>query len=347
MNRRAIEVRKFSTNLQYEAGRILFTTRRTPQHMNRAICLFFLAVASHAAPCLAPRDVPPGASLQDLATRYLGNSRFAIAIALSTNARSADGFKYISNPDDLTGIKQVCIPTKSEARLLLRSWEAYDKAVAAARLPRLSNVSKELVSISPEQPVTVVAWVRKDQAEGLKTPSGAWVNVAAGDTWITVEPHLQQFCSAFVRDRKPDEEALTRRLEQRLGLSPASSKVYFVRLRIEHPDSGVVFRPCNDPTPNEGNCSVGPPAKASTEYQQWFLNQYYGSYGRSLISEFPWTALGYTFDWAPTHRTSSGFERIGESEFVIRKGASIEILEAVTTMQYCAPQRESTSATLH
>jgi hypothetical protein len=194
--------------------------------MNRAIGVILLAIASHAAPCPTPRDVPRGASLQDLANRYLGNSRFAIAIALSTNARSADGLKYISNPDDLTGIKQVCIPTKSEARLLLRSWETYDKAVTAARLPRLSNVSKELVSISPEQPVTVVAWVRKDQADNLKTPSGGWVNVAAGDTWVTVEPHLQQFCSAFARERKPDEAVLTRRLEQRLGLACKQQGVF-------------------------------------------------------------------------------------------------------------------------
>jgi hypothetical protein len=314
--------------------------------MNRAIGVIVLAVASHAAPCPTPRDVPPGASLQDLANRYLGSSRFAIAIALSTNARSADGFKYISNPDDLTGIKQVCIPNKPEARLLLRRWEAYDKAVSVARLPRLPDVSKELVSISPEQPVTVVAWVRKDQADGLKMPSGGWVNVAGGDTWVTVEPHLQQFCSAFMRGRKPDEAALTRRLEQRLGLSPASSKAYFVRLRLDHPDSSVVFRPCSDPAPDEGKCSVGPPAKASTEYQQWFLNQYYGSYGRSLISEFPWTALGYTFDWAPVRSNPSGFQRLGESEFVVRKGASIEILDSVPTVQYCSQQRDPAPAAL-
>jgi hypothetical protein len=315
--------------------------------MNRALCVFVLAVASRAAPpCPAPHDVPEGASLQDLANRYLGSPRFAIAIALSTNARSGDGFKYISNPEDLTGIDRVCIPSKSEARLLVRSWEAYDKAVGMARLPRMSSVSKSLVTIPPERPVTVVAWVRKDQVDRLKTPSGGWVNVAAADTWVTAEPHLQQFCAAFARDHRPDEAALIRRLEQRLGLSPASSKAYFVRLRLDHPDSAVVFRPCSDPAPNEGNCFVGPPANTPTEYQQWFFNQYYGSYGRSLISEFPWTALGYTFDWAPVRRGASGFERIGESEFVIRKGAPFEIIEAVTTQQYCAPQREVTSAAL-
>jgi hypothetical protein len=77
------------------------------------------------------------------------------------------------------------------------------------------------------------------------------------------------------------------------------------------------------------------------------MNQYYGSYGRSLISEFPWTALGYTFDWAPVRSNPAGFQRLGESEFVIRKGAPIEVKDVVTIMQYCAAQRETTSAALH
>jgi len=317
---------------------------RTPERMNRAICVLVLAVAAHAAtPC--PRDVAVEGSLPDMANRYFGNPRFAIAIALSTNSRTPQ-FKYISNPDDLTNIERVCIPTKSEARLLLRSWEAYDKAVSGARLPRMSGVSKSLVTIPLEQPVTVVAWVRTDQVAKMKTASGGWVNAAVSDTWVTVEPHLQQFCTTFVRDGRTDEAALTRRLEQRLGLSPASNKAYFVRMHIEHPDFVVIFRPCSDPAPNEGNCSVGAPAKAPAEYQQWFYSQYWGSYGSTLLSEVPWTALGYTFDWAPVRSSPSGFQRLGESEFVIRQGAPIEILGAVPTVQYCAHPGEVTSASL-
>ena len=68
----------------------------------------------------------------------------------------------------------------------------------------------------------------------------------------------------------------------------------------------------------------------------WFLNQYYSSYGQSLISEFPWTALGYTFDWAQDSSKASRFERFGESEFVIRAGAPVEILgKEVATAEYC------------
>lgn len=306
-------------------------------NVDRAFLLLTLAAGLRAAvPCPTPVDVPAGASLQDLAQQHLGNARYAIAIALATNARTGDGFPYIANPDDLRGVARVCVPSKSEANLLARSWVAYERAVNTARLPRISAIDKTLVAIPPDQPVNVVAWVRKDQAARLKTAAGEWVTRAASDTWVTVEPHLQEFCRAFVRERRADEARLTARLEQRLGLSPASSKTFFVRMKLANPGPDVIFRPCSDPAADQAGCTVGPPGKAPAPYQQWFYQQYYSSYGQSLISEFPWTALGYTFDWAPGAGNALSFQRTGESEFVIHQGAPIEILEVVATPQYCA-----------
>jgi hypothetical protein len=297
--------------------------------------VFAFAVTLHAAvPCPMPLDIQTGATLKDLAAQYLGGSRFGIAIALATNERTGDGFRYISNPDDLFSIPRVCIPSKSQARQLERSWQVYERAVAAARLPRMIATDKSLLTIPPDQPANVVAWVRKDQADRLKTTSGEWLKTAPSEIWVTIEPHLQAFCRAFTRDRNADENKLTQRLEQHLGLSPASNKTWFVRLQLAHPGPDVIFRPCVDPAVDQANCSPGPPAKAPPAYQQWFYQQYYSSYGQSLISEFPWTALGYTFDWASGK--SSPFQRTGETEFVVYKGAPIEIQEVIPTTQYCA-----------
>jgi len=111
---------------------------RTSKAIRRRLLLFAFAAGLRAAtPCSAPRDVPRGANLEDLASRYLGSARYAIAIALATNARIGDGFGYIANPDDLIGVARVCVPSRSEARQLERSWEAYERAVNAARLPRI------------------------------------------------------------------------------------------------------------------------------------------------------------------------------------------------------------------
>jgi hypothetical protein len=301
---------------------------------SRYAALFFFAISSYAAtPCPQPHDIQPADSLNSLATHYFGSSGYAIAIALATNARTSDGFPYIANPDDLTKVSRVCIPAKAEASALRQGWTAYDAAVQMARLPR-ADINAGLVTIPPDQPVSLVAWVRKDQADRLKNPSGGWVTATAAETWVTVEPHLQTFCRDFVSAHKPDDGALTSRLEQRLGLAPASSKSQFVRIRLEHPGPDAIFRPCMNPATDRAECPVGPPSQATLAHQQWIFQQYYSSYGQSLIGEFPWTALGYTFDWAPGQ--GSRFQRNGESEFVIHKGAAIEIQDVVDTRQYCS-----------
>ena len=53
------------------------------------------------------------------------------------------------------------------------------------------------------------------------------------------------------------------------------------------------------------------------------------------MDQYPWTTLGYTFDWA--RKESGDFERIGESEFIVGPGAHINYLSSQTTAQYCTP----------
>src|SRR5215469_1530891 len=96
---------------------------QTPRHQGSTnmgyglLLLVAVAVLRGASPCPSPHDVQPGDRLQDLAVHVLGNARYAIAvaIALATNARTGDGFSYVANPEDLTGIRRVCIPSKAEA----------------------------------------------------------------------------------------------------------------------------------------------------------------------------------------------------------------------------------------
>lgn len=301
--------------------------------------VFLLAFSSQAfaaQPCQATPDISAGVTLESLAAKYLGTPRAGIAIALATNARIAEGFRYIANPDDPSQVPKVCVPNRTEAKALRIRWESYDRAVTEARLPRAATRGSNLETIDSAKPVDVVAWVRKDQVDRLKTSSGGWVTTAAAETWVTVEPHLKDFCTRFVRERKPNSDQLIARLEQRLGLSPSSSKTHFVRIRLEHPDAAAIFRPCMNPSAEKADCPLGPPSAAATPHQQWLLQQYYSSYGQSLISEFPWTALGYTFDWAPGK--SARFERYGETEFVIHKGAEIHIQNVLETARYCSSE---------
>ena len=52
----------------------------------------------------------------------------------------------------------------------------------------------------------------------------------------------------------------------------------------------------------------------------------------TIPNGYPWTHLGYTYNWAP------GADRYGASEYVIRGNAKAVIVDNATTAQYCAPQ---------
>jgi hypothetical protein len=46
---------------------------------------------------------------------------------------------------------------------------------------------------------------------------------------------------------------------------------------------------------------------------------------------YPWTALGYTYDWAP-----SAPGHVGDSEFVAPQGTPVTVRAVVPTAEYCA-----------
>lgn len=155
------------------------------------------------------------------------------------------------------------------------------------------------------------------------------------DTWVTVEPELANACRNFPKDR------LIPRLNQFLGLQPATgkdAKRMFVRLSIDQPQpvgptGQGIFRPCANPDPTAtscGNSLTGTPA-----YTQWFANNMLSSYivGADMTSTgFPWTRLGYTYDWAPDSADARGAQ-----EYVIPAGSTVTVTAIVTPEAFCGP----------
>ena len=213
----------------------------------------------------------------------------------------------------------------------------YLAAVADALVRTLDEVSNSLLVIDAKSPVRVVTWVRSDQVNRLKDPgTGAWLKKAPSDMWVTVVPKLQEFCRAFVSARSASTGDLTFRLEQRLGLPPGNNKTTFVELVVKDAaKTKNLFRPCSNPSAVSRVCGVEPPAESvPADYRNWFYRQYYFSFGGAPT--YPWTALGYTFDWAPAESGRTGFVEVGESEFVIPRGGAIQVQSVTPTLEYCS-----------
>jgi hypothetical protein len=71
--------------------------------------------------------------------------------------------------------------------------------------------------------------------------------------------------------------------------------------------------------------------------QSWFLGKYYWSFASVPDHQYPWTSLGYTFDWAPKEDGGDDFVRRGEDEYVIQGKTKLKFVSSLSTLEYCTP----------
>jgi hypothetical protein len=224
----------------------------------------------------------------------------------------------------------------------------YIRAVQTSLWPAPSEVSHSLLEVDPNKPVTVVAFMRREKVANYEGKSETPKD--KDQTWVTVAPMLKTFCQQYVKEHGSDPDQLKLRLKQRLGLPPQPDYDTFVELKLDPKDVSKFFRPCGDPATNTNSCEPPAPPQPEEireklkklnvaddkEFQPyWVLSNYYRSFASQY--QFPWTALGYTFDWAPRENGSGDFVRRGESEFVIAPGTPIQFLSSADAVAYCTP----------
>ena len=169
----------------------------------------------------------------------------------------------------------------------------------------------------------------------------------SSDIWVTLVPEVQTLCRQYGADAPM-------RLRQLLGLPPYSPKSYtiFNAFRVRAVN---VFRPASDPQtgttmpcpepPSGGsaftpNCGNTYPPSTTPAHINWIASNTLFSYqtpknppsGSQPTVGYPWTHLGYTFNW------HSGDDRYGASEYVVRGGSIIEVVSSSDIAAYCKPQ---------
>ena len=215
----------------------------------------------------------------------------------------------------------------------------YNLAVADAQVAELDEVSKNLVAITennqsliwqnktaPKGKVLVATWT---SWTGYDTQVGQSVNTSR-QTWVTAAPELQNFCKKELK-KVTNQSDRTLRLEQVLGLPPNNGKTRFVEFWVNPQD---LFRPSADAETSDhtafGEFTQLPKAVAEQvkpEYVKWFEDLRSKSY--NATGGYPWTRMGYTYDWGNPK------SEIGLSEFVINSGVEIEVKSVQTNDKYC------------
>ncbi|MFI3176508.1 MAG: hypothetical protein R3Y67_03325 [Eubacteriales bacterium] len=143
---------------------------------------------------------------------------------------------------------------------------------------------------------------------------GEDVTLEWGSVWSFTDKELE----AFYEEEKDDVEDWALRLEQLIGLPEGSGHTVVTAMWVDLSD---VTRPAYQSDATDGTMMNYLPEGVEEEYQEWFDQNILDSY---YYGAYPWTRLGYTYDWA-----DNGTE-YGVTEFLIQKGAITEVEYTMT-----------------
>ncbi|MBI4747728.1 MAG: hypothetical protein HY774_04530 [Acidobacteria bacterium] len=221
-------------------------------------------------------------------------------------------------------------PSPTEAQLKATYAEAVRLALQdrhpaeiVTNLTAITETNTSLMWKGPagQKKVLVVTWVGSDEFDSkVGHPP-----FPTRELWVTVVPELQRFCRTH-----PGGKPSPLRIRQLLGLPPDYHVTKFVEVWVSPND---LFRPSPDPEITDSRAELNlentiRTRQISCDHFEWFTRNLRGMYQTPNGPGFPWTRLGYTYDWGNPQK------HIGLSEFVVRRGASVEVRQVIPTDSY-------------
>jgi len=140
-------------------------------------------------------------------------------------------------------------------------------------------------------------------------------------TWFTAVPQVQEFCQKY----QAIDSTIPDNVEH-------STKTHFVEMWVKAED---LTRPCIDGEINDSSCNLLPlPVPDSSPVVKAI---YTNSYTNAKKEYYPWSGLGYTYDWGNPLKPHQG-----PSEFIINptpeKPVEVEVVSVTPTQEYCRNQ---------
>ena len=249
---------------------------------------------------------------------------FATLILVSA-CKKSDNTIYTPAGPDMASLKKQYNMAVMDAKYA-EPWEIYRSLIAIVYYADSSAGQGNLVwsKDSVGRPrLLVVSWMK--QSSTTYWPVGKTIktsNVQAYMSWITSCPEMLDFLK---KNPFTDSSALHLRIAQVLGMPPDTKNNFFVEYWV-YPEN--LFRPAPDPEITDHEAELYFPSWVSQGYRDWFNNEIKNKYDTTTTTAFPWTRLGYTYDWAtPLHP-------IGLSEFVVDTSAPVTIKAVYSSWQY-------------
>jgi hypothetical protein len=201
---------------------------------------------------------------------------------------------------------------------------AYRAAIEDARVAEPSEVCRTLTAIALDTPglvwegqpgrsrVLVMRWIKSSEFDDFVGRDATILEAS----FVTAVPEVADWF------RSHHEKATVERLEQLLGLPPKNGKTRFVQLWVWPRD---LLRPSPDPEVTDREAELDFRQGVDKAYVRWFSDRQATCY--SGVAPYPWTRLGYTYDWGSSNH-------VGVSEFVVRAHARVGVRAVVSNDEF-------------
>jgi hypothetical protein len=158
-------------------------------------------------------------------------------------------------------------------------------------------------------------------------PEGDSITTSWGEAWLFIP---QQMKMRIGGSFTASSDTLMR-ICQLLGLPPVNSRTntHFAEIWIP---ADSLQRPAGNPDITATSANEVLISSVTPAYSNWFNNYIIYAYYHTLTSSsdfhYPWTRLGYTFDWVPNGK------EVGLSEFVLRANTGCWVNKTRTASAY-------------
>ena len=208
----------------------------------------------------------------------------------------------------------------------------YQRAIADAAIASQDKI-RPLQPIPATSTMRVVAWVGASANYCANGQAECEFTVGGSGIWVSLDGEVQKKCAGW----KLAGDPLRERLEQLLGLPPNQPAQYqktkFVVLEIP---AGHLQRPCvglGDDVNGQPTCTVRVKPAQGISSLDFVGGQMASSYisTKSGSPGYPFTRLGYTYDWNP-----ASSDHYGASEFILTPGTQAALKAQMPTDAYCS-----------
>lgn len=206
--------------------------------------------------------------------------------------------------------------------------ELYENAIRDAAFADTDEI-QPLVSLTKEDKMTT--W--DDEGRVLlctwhnypdSYPKGENVTIEWGPVWAFTDKEMGSHADEL--DKAQDPEM---RLKQLVSFAPDSEHTTVTGFWVK-PES--VKRPAYQSDPTVGDMTVSFGENVDEEFKKWFDDNTLSSY---FYGAYPWTRLGYTYDWMDNNT------EYGMTEFIVENKAELEVEFTETTEEFLKRIKEN------